>query len=304
MQRQTGCEHLKTYQTMELEKVCAECGEVVHIVDAFELELVRGGAHDTSMLSPLDFTERHLGSVMGLDGPPRIRGVPVTANHVASTGSTLWHLKNRQDALIEHPEMLVCCELTSRVCDHLHLPSAVLMEAMSITKKAIALIGINITTTEVSAYSVIAACKRMKILSSSVRTIVQTYKDMGHRVKFGALMTLNMDAPVRMEPIKAVDYMPFVMGKISAPLVEMGYPYAYMEVLRSGALVLLNSVEQRGHNPIAFCATAIYATECILAKSDRRMRTFPQWKIAGWVGVAEYTIREQYVELFKGHVKA
>ena len=65
------------------------------------------------------------------------------------------------------------------------------------------------------------------------------------------------------------------------------------------ALGIVEREAMGGHSPCGLAASAVYAAEVALAQSDSRIRFLSQREVAECIGVAEYTVREQYGEVFR-----
>jgi hypothetical protein len=77
-----------------------------------------------------------------------------------------------------------------------------------------------------------------------------------------------------------------------------GYQYKLLHLARR-ALAMLDSSVRGGHNPCGLAATSFYAAELAVSESESRKKLFTQRDMATCVGVAEYTVREQFCELFR-----
>jgi transcription initiation factor TFIIIB Brf1 subunit/transcription initiation factor TFIIB len=62
---------------------------------------------------------------------------------------------------------------------------------------------------------------------------------------------------------------------------------------------MLDSSVRGGHSPCALAATSFYAAEMVVSEGEARKRLFTQRDVANCVNVAEYTVREQFCELFR-----
>jgi hypothetical protein len=96
------------------------------------------------------------------------------------------------------------------------------------------------------------------------------------------------------------------LGRVAARLSETlprlgappGYQYRLLHLARR-ALATLDSSVRGGHSPCALAATSFYAAEIAVSQSESRKRLFTQREAANCVNVAEYTVREQFCELFR-----
>jgi len=69
-------------------------------------------------------------------------------------------------------------------------------------------------------------------------------------------------------------------------------------------LAYIDKYRKGGHNPYTLAATSVYAGEIALSRIERRQPIFSQHIVSRSVDVAEYTIREQYGELFRSAVQS
>jgi len=164
------------------------------------------------------------------------------------------------------------------------------------------------TMASISAFSIISACKIWGTTSVGVKEVVQMHRDLGYRLKTSSMIQVSIDAPLRIGPRRAEDYLGRVLTRLpQALLTSGGLRAGYLGTLSEMSRVALESIDvpsRGGHNPRALAATAVYAAETVLASIDGRKKIFSQRDIAACAESAEYTVREQYVEIFKPRMEA
>jgi len=282
------------------ELVCRSCGVVKEKQDT-------GWKREASQ-TRVDYVERGVGGFMGpLEPNPgeKRRGLP-------GSPSSYGYLKKVSDySGREDSTVYACVKMIERVCEKLSLPKIVTGEAILVARKLFIVKRqkTDVTSAAVSAFSVITACKIWGITSIGVREIVEAHRALGRRVKVSSLISLSLDSPVRVGARRAEDYVSRVVARLpeneslSKDLRAIGSSEAsYFARLRDAAFEALeaaDSCSRGGHSPCALAATAVYAGETLLAKRESRKRILTQKDVADCVGVAEYTIREQFGEIFR-----
>jgi transcription initiation factor TFIIIB Brf1 subunit/transcription initiation factor TFIIB len=287
------------------ELVCRLCG----VVASKEVVEIGGGG---GPLKAVDYTGQSLGGYLGpIEYGPREK----FSKGISASPSTFGYLKLVSDfAGREESAAYTCLKLIERVCEKLALPRVVWNQAMVIAKKLYGRgerVGAN--SGAVSAYAIITACKIERVTSVDVKEIIAAHRLMGKRVKFASLVRLSLESPFKSEARRAEDYVPRVIARLASSenlslnLEEAGVrPSAYLARLREAALVCLSVVgESRrgGHSPIGIAAASVYAGEMLLSNLEKREARITQRSLARQAGVAEYTVREQYGELFRPTTK-
>src|SRR2546428_144703 len=167
----------------------------------------------------------------------------------------------------------------------------------------------EITVAAISAYSIITACKIEGITSVGVKEVVEAHRALGRRVKATALIQISLDSPIKTRARRAEDYLTRVIAHLSSNsglrrklgehmMSETVYYNKLYKVARE-ALGIVEREAMGGHSPCGLAASAVYAAEVALAQSDSRIRFLSQREVAECIGVAEYTVREQYGEVFR-----
>lgn len=296
---------------------CAECaGEVVDVGDEYvcracgvvaSKEVVEIGAARPT--GAADYTGQALGGYLGpLECGPRERRI----RGLSSSQSTFGYLKLISDfAGREDSTSYACVKLIERVCEKLALPAVVADQAMAIAKKLYSLDGGKAcaNSAAVSAYAIITACKIVRVTTAGVKEVVEAHRLLGRRVRFASLVKLSLASPYKTGARRAEDYVSRVVARLSSNeqfprhLRDHGVnPSSYLARAREAAITALSVLEnprRGGHSPVALAATAVYAGEVLLSNLEGRDMLLTQKALSTLAGVAEYTMREQYSELFR-----
>jgi transcription initiation factor TFIIIB Brf1 subunit/transcription initiation factor TFIIB len=299
---------------------CAECsGKIIDLNDEFACsscgkvspkEIVdnRRGKKPQA----IDFTRHALGGYLG---PLKSGYAEKFCQGFSKASSSFGYLKLLSDySGREDSSVYTCAKMIERVCERLSIPSIVIGQAVVISKKLFELRKTKpgITVAGISAYSVIAACKIEGVTSIGVREIIEAHRDLGHRVRMATIIRISLDSPVRIEARKAEQYLSRVISRLSSNealkhrlkkigLNEAAYHNQLFETARR-ILKILEGVVETGHSPCALAATSVYAADVELSKFQERKKVLTQRDAAGCVEVAEYTVREQYGEIFRPHL--
>jgi transcription initiation factor TFIIIB Brf1 subunit/transcription initiation factor TFIIB len=287
------------------EFVCSSCGKVStkEIIDNKEKKRPQA----------VDYTRHALGGYLG---PLEYGYAEKFSRGFSKASSSFRYLKLVSDySGREESSVYVCAKMIERVCEKLSIPSIVIGQAVVISKKLFELRKTKtaITVAGISAYSIIAACKIEGVTSIGVREIIDAHRDLGHRVKISSIIRISLDSSVKIEARKAEDYLNRVLSRLSTNEVlklrlgeiglnEITYYNQLFETGR-GILKMLEKIVKTGHSPCALAATSIYAAEVALSKLQDRKKMLTQRDAAACVEVAEYTVREQYGEIFRPYLE-
>ncbi len=284
------------------EFVCRSCG----MVAAKEVVEARGGRTPQA----IDYTKYALG---GFLGPLEYGYEEKFSRGLSDASSSFRYLKLISDFSGRGNSCVyACAQMIQRVCEKLGLPSIVVCHSMVIARKVLELKKTRneITAAAISAYSVISACKIESVTSVGVKEVISAHIALGHRLKASSLIQISLDSPVRLPARRPEDYLARVLVRLSSnPRVkskirEEGInERIYSGRLYDTAKLVLRMVGEEmrgGHSPCALAATATYAAEVALADLDSRPKLLSQRDVALCVDVEEYTIREQYGEVFRG----
>lgn len=296
---------------------CPECsGQVLDLGDEFACKLC-GVVLPKEVVYPreertpqaLDFTKHALGGYLG---PQEYGYEEKFSRGFASASSKFRYLKLVSDYTgKEQSSLYACAKMVERVCEKLGVPKIVVSQSMVIAKKVFGVRKARneMTVAAISAFSIITACKIEGVTSMGVKEVVTAHRMLGRRVKMSALIQISLESPVRPEARKAENYLSRVISRLSStPSIQsrvrqhFAKETIYFNRLYETARLLLRNVEedaQAGHNPCALAATAVYAAEMVLAKDESRKKILTQRDAALALGVAEYTVREQYGEIFR-----
>jgi transcription initiation factor TFIIIB Brf1 subunit/transcription initiation factor TFIIB len=284
------------------ELVCRSCGVVT------EKEVLEAWGKQRAPQA-IDYTAQALGGYLGsLEHGYEER----FSRAFSRTSSNFEYLKLISDySGREDSTIYACVKMIERVCEKLSMPSMIVGQAVVIAKKLFVVKRQrnDITSAAVSAYAIITASKIGQVTSVGVKEIIEAHRLMGRRVKMSALIQLSLNSPIKMLPRKPEDYVGRVIARLSSKgslaedLASRGINgVVYLNALRVAAKEALAAVEQPtrgGHSPCTLAATAVYAGEVSLAKKESRKRLLSQKDVAESVDVAEYTVREQYGEIFR-----
>ena len=278
------------------EIVCSSCGSVR------QKEVVGSPSGAERRAHAVDYTNHSLGSFLGPmdfdpDHPP--------SKGLSGSSSTFKYLKTISDySQVDEAGVYPCAKLIERICEKLSLPPGVMRQAISVAKGLLVIRKqrIGYTIAAISAFSIISACRICGISNTGVREVVGAHRALGHGVRPSTLIKMGFDSPVKASPMRAEEHLGRVAARLSLVLQRLGAPPGYhyrLLHLARRALSMLDSSVRGGHSPAALAATSFYAAEMAISESESRKRLFTQRDVAGCVGVAEYTVREQFCELFR-----
>jgi transcription initiation factor TFIIIB Brf1 subunit/transcription initiation factor TFIIB len=287
------------------ELACPGCGAVK---EKTVLEARRGPVSPRAVLGP------QLGSFMGTSWTTRAER---TAKGISGSNSSYRYMKTVSDFTgRDGGSESACIKLMVRVSENLHLPAFVEVQAASIARRIFtegkATRRLNIA--EVSAYSLVAACKLNGVMSVSIREIIEAYGSLGRKVTSSAMIRLSLESPVRTYANGPRDYITRVLGRLSlnerlsARLSRAGViPTTYFNQLRQVAKLLLDSTDKvamEGKRPCALAAAAVYSAEVLASGWEGRGRRVTQRDLARCGDTSEYTVREQCAGVFRPAVKS
>ena len=280
------------------EIVCSSCGGVRP--KEVGADSVRG-AMKGRRAHAVDYTNHSLGSFLGPmdydrdEAPPKGLG----------SASTFRYLKTLSDySQVDEAGVYPCAKLIERICEKLSLPRGVMVQSIAVAKGLLVIRKqrVGYTIAAISAFSIISACRICGVASVGVREVVEAHGALGHNVRPSTLIKMGFDSPVKASAMRAEEHLGRVAARLSEVLPKLGappgYQYKLLHLARS-ALGMLDSSVRGGHNPSALAATSFYAAEIAVSEGEARKRFFTQRDVANCVNVAEYTVREQFCELFR-----
>jgi transcription initiation factor TFIIIB Brf1 subunit/transcription initiation factor TFIIB len=278
------------------EFVCSSCGVVVpkEVIETVERRP-----------SAVDYTNYSLGSFLG----PSEYGPEDKEKGFSKSSSSFKYLKTISDySQDDSAGVYPCTKLMERICEKLALPNGIIGQSVKIAKELLEIRKERegFTIAAICAFWIISACKIYGVTSVGLKEVVEAHMDLGYRVKPSAIVRLSFDSSAKPGPRKAEEYLGRVAAHLSEMLPGLGAPPGYEKKLLcvgAEALRMLDSSERGGHNPCALAATGIYAAEVMISRSEGRRRLFTQKEAATCVNVAEYTVREQFCELFRPRIE-
>ncbi len=280
------------------EIVCSSCGSV----RPKEVAADSVGGSMGRRAHAVDYTNHSLGSFLG---PREYDRDEARSKGLSGSSSTFRYLKTISDySQVDEAGVYPCAKLIERICEKLSLPPRVMGQSISVAKGLLVIRKqrTGYTIAAISAFSIISACRICGVSSAGVREVVAAHRALGHNVKPSTLIRMGFDSPVKASAMRAEEHLGRVAARLSEVLPRLGAPPGYqyrLLHLARRALAVLDSSVRGGHSPCALAATSFYAAEVAVSESESRKRFFTQKEVAACVGVAEYTVREQFCELFR-----
>jgi hypothetical protein len=148
----------------------------------------------------------------------------------------------------------------------------------------------------------------------TVQEVAQAFREVGHRVSAPGIVKAGFHcrrSGVKPKILGGEHFLRLITRKVSSSdvvvtsLRRLRIRVSEFEEelfkVSSSLLRRLNYVKRGGHSPLTLAVSAIYAAERrVLAKARGRKLILTQKLLSAISGVAEYSIREHYKELFKG----
>lgn len=295
-----SCEDCQTSLVdLEDELACPRCGAVTR-----KEVLEPSGFGGTTSPS---LGKQSLGSYLGSISPTAKER---SSKGFSKTNSTFAYLKVISDSAGRDDGAAECDRIVERIGEKLSIPSFAIRQATVLARRLLPLRTRirGVTLAAISAYALDSSCKIAGVTSVSTREILDAHRSLGRRVKMRSLIQLSLDSQVKVRARRPEDCLTKIIAKLAqnARLAsqfekEGVKTSAYLMELRSMAGQVLSQVDEgmkAGHRPSALAATAVYAADQLLVKRDRRERRITQRDVAECGETAEYTVREQYREIF------
>jgi transcription initiation factor TFIIIB Brf1 subunit/transcription initiation factor TFIIB len=282
------------------ELVCSSCGVAL---PKEILESSRGGP-----IQAIDFTGQGLGGYLG---PPEPRPQDRGAKGLSGTKSSYRYMKLVSDyAGREDSTVYGCAKMIERICGNLGLPRYVMADSVVVAKRVLGGHMRNrASSAAISAYAIANACRSAGTVQVGVREILEAHGGLGKKVTMSDLIQLSIEVPLRTPPRRPQDCLSRILARLGtnprvlASLRNAGAAQvAYFTRVRSLAVESLNQadeVSKSGHNPWALAATGLYVAELRLSNLEGRRPRLSQRDVAKAAGVAEYTVRDQYRQIFR-----
>lgn len=281
------------------EMVCSSCGSV----RPKEVAAGAGGGPAAARRAhAVDYTNHSLGSFLG---PIEYDRDESPSKGLSGSSSTFRYLKTISDySQVDEAGVYPCAKLIERICEKLSLPPGAMGQAVAVSKGLLVIRKqrTGYTIAAISAFSIISACRICGVPSVGVKEVVAAHRALGHNVRPSTLIRMGFDSPVKASAMRAEEHLGRVAARLSETLPRLGAPPGYqyrLLHLARRALATLDSSVRGGHSPCALAATSFYAAEIAVSQSESRKRLFTQRDVANCVNVAEYTVREQFCELFR-----
>ncbi len=295
------------------ESVCPLCNSRLVLVDD-ELVCESCGyvAQDTNIISS-EFgqkkTSYELGSQIGFKN----QYLQENFSRIGESSSLKYYrmLSERWLKTERENEEYYCMKVISRVCEKLAIPENVAVYAFEFSKRLLSkrLEHEGVTVPIVCLYALMISCKKSKIDRITMKKLFRTFRTLGYRVSLAALAKVSCLTNTAIEPKPVEEYLTTIIPSIATNPVVLERakkyylsPVEYERKLYRTTIAILSHVDKYrrgGHNPYALATTAAYAGEITISKIEHRPPLFSQRIISESVDVAEYTIREQYSELFR-----
>ena len=294
---------------VEDELVCESCGYVIQgSVQAPK------PVEEMSSLNAKLFASYELGSYVG---PPELDSKDTACSGIGGGQLNIKYLKMISDYGLRSSrnyDEYSCMRIISRISGKLELPEVVSVHALGLSRRFLdvkgTVKGVSIPT--ICLYSLIVSCKKFYVNKVNTKKLIQIFRTYGYRVSLSSLIKMSVAVNVPLTPKLSEDYLLTIIPAVSSnPIVKerIGRHYSspveyerqlYRTVI--SILAYIDKYKKGGHNPYALAATSVYAGEMALSKIEKRQPIFSQHIVSQSVDVAEYTIREQYGELFRDAV--
>jgi transcription initiation factor TFIIIB Brf1 subunit/transcription initiation factor TFIIB len=294
---------------IEEEIVCSSCGSVRQKEVPTELVFDSSVPIVTKRARAVDYTSRSLGSFLGPKGYDDRDDVPKGHRSSSSSSSppspSFRYLKTISDySPADASGVYPCAKLIERICEKLTLPPGVMGQSITVARGLLAIRKerTGYTIAAISAFSIISACRICGISTVGMKEVIAAHGALGHNVKPSTLIRMGFDSPMKANAMRAEEHLGRVATRLGEILPRLGAPPGYqyrLLHLARRALSKLDSPVRGGHSPSALAATSFYAAEIVIAERESRKKLFTQKEVANCVKVAEYTIREQFCELFR-----
>lgn len=279
------------------ELVCPGCG----LVKEKSVAAAVGSAEGKLPL----YGRQPLGSYMGT----KTIGARDRYSRVSGNCTSYERMKVLSDHAAREKGYADCGRLVERVGERLYLPRVAVLQAASLSKRMMeSPHRRRLTVTDVSAYSLVVACKVEGVTSVSIREIIGAFADLGRKVTSSAIFKLALESPIRVFGRTPEDYLSRVTARLSMNrrlLVRLEkdgvHPAGYLDSLRRLAGELLGRCERAslaGKRPCALAAAATYSAEALMAAREGRGLRLTQRECSRCGDASEYSVREQCAKVF------
>ncbi len=281
----------------EGEWVCRSCGAVPAHIDVGE------PAFRIKEAALTDLKEVELGSFLGSSGSSSLSGYP----GLDFEFSTPAYMKTLSDFGLRSPmqkTQTYVLDMVSRLGESINLPRKAVLDAQHMASIRLRQARVKKgSLPTLAAYCVIVAARRVGRNTISWKVVSKNLALMGHKVKLTSLISIATTAPLERGKIRVEEYLKdAVRNLMMSPPVKEGIqicrlnPIKYEAALLKRSFYFMTAVGRdsfSGYNPVAAAATLLYMAEDSLTAEEGRRRVFTHKTVAEFVGVSEYTVREQ-----------
>ncbi|HVP23643.1 MAG TPA: hypothetical protein VMS77_07000 [Conexivisphaerales archaeon] len=281
----------------EGEWVCRSCGAVPAHVDIGE------PTFRPKEGSLTDLKEVELGSFLGSSGSASVNGYA----GLDFEFSTPAYMKTLSDFGLRTPAQKTqtyVLDMVARLGESINLPRKAMLDAQHMASIRLRQERVKKgSLPTLAAYCVVVAARRIGRSTISWKVVSKNLSLMGHKVKLTSLISIATAAPLERGKLKMEEYLrDAARNLMMSPPVKEGIeacrlnPIKYEASLLKRASSLMKSLGQEafsGYNPVAVSATMLYMAEDMLTSEEGRRRVFTQKAVAEFLGVSEYTVREQ-----------
>ncbi|MEM2929404.1 MAG: hypothetical protein QW797_00830 [Thermoproteota archaeon] len=269
------------------ELVCSRCGLVIDVLDKYVT------SYDQDHVVQEDSC---YGSLIADQGP---------GNNLSRLQRNIFYSAARKENELKW--------IIDKICSNFHLGPSIRMFSHSIgltllhdsrgrNRKA------NLAA--IATYSVVSAARSYSLNIVPQYKKIQAYlQSIGFKIKPRDLFNVIYNAreigvvEAKIDAIKTINEIISVMRRSNGKLRGLEEREAFLSALRTMSVKLFNDLKSRhyyfhGKNPMICLAAAIYAASKEAAAMLRIKNPVTQRELAGYVGYAEYSVRETYEEFF------
>ncbi|MGA1975604.1 MAG: hypothetical protein ABSG92_08205 [Conexivisphaerales archaeon] len=281
----------------EGEWVCRSCGAVPAHVDIGE------PAFHIKEASLTDLKEVELGSFLGSSCSSSLSGY----SGLDFEFSTPAYMKTLSDFGLRTPAQKTqtyVLDIVAKLGESINLPRKAILDAQHMASIRLRQARVKKgSLPTLAAYCVIVAARSVGRNTISWKAVSKNLALMGHKVKLTSLISIATAAPLERGEIRVEEYLKdAVRNLMMSPPVKEGIqlcrlnPIKYEAALLKRSFSLMSTMGRdsfSGYNPMAAAATLLYMAEDSLMAEEGRRRIFTQKTVAEFLGVSEYTVREQ-----------
>jgi len=181
----------------------------------------------------------------------------------------------------------------------------------------------NLDNTDITSHLILMAYGLMLAVRESkenapitLQEIADAFQKLGHRVTSRSIIrqALSVKKKLPLSPVKRMseDYLPRIISQtVNHPTIRLRLRRAglsrqeYQSHLVRHSNQLLSRIDARdrgGRNPFIFAVAVVYSSDLLMAKSAKRRPILTQRLISRATSAAEYSVRDHYAKLLKGHL--